>query len=236
LQGFGAPLAPRWVVITAIVRNNILYHTDSMTPYGPYPYPLEMRFGPRSVMKSIGVPLALLRLAEVYGDYVLNLNIGDYVKVADPKYRRVRFIDAANMSSGMGGAGSLVTNPNDVYDGYIDAHYDAWYLAPSAAEKMQMIDAHNLPYPWAPGTVMRYRDQDFYLLGAALQGFLRSVRGANADIWIRHRSSELEKPTEPRAWLGFAQVTIRLWTIWRRSRRCTRTAARMPAGKSSTGA
>ena len=183
LDGFGAPLAAKWVVMTAIVRNGILYYSDSATPYGPYPYPLEMRFGPRSVLKSVGVPLALLRLAEVYGPFVLNLKIGDYVNVADPKYRRVRFIDAADMATGMGGAGSLKTNPNDTEDGYVDPHYDEWYLAHSKADKMREIDAHNLPYPWEPGTVMRYRDHDFYLLGAALEGFLKSVRGPDADIW-----------------------------------------------------
>jgi CubicO group peptidase (beta-lactamase class C family) len=31
--------------------------------------------------------------------------------------------------------------------------------------------------------VVRYRDQDFYLLGAALDAFLKSVRGPDADIW-----------------------------------------------------
>jgi hypothetical protein len=183
LDGFGAPLAPKWVLITAIVRNGTLYHSDAATPYGPFPYPLEMRFGPRSVLKSIGAPLALLRLAQVYGPFVLNLKIGDYVKVADPKYRQVRFIDAADMATGMGGAGSLKTNPNYTEDGYVDPHYDDWYLAPSKSDKMREIDAHNLPYPWEPGTVMRYRDHDFYLLGAALDGFLKSVRGPDADIW-----------------------------------------------------
>ncbi len=183
LDGFGAPLAPNWVVMNAIVRDGILYYSDSATRFGPFPYPLEMRFGPRSVLKSIGVPLALLRLAQLYGPYVLNLKVGDYVKVADPKYRRVRFIDAADMATGMGGAGSLKTNPNDVLDGYVDPHYDEWYLAKSHSDKMREIDAHNLPYPWEPGTVMRYRDHDFYLLGAALDGFLKSVRGKDADLW-----------------------------------------------------
>ncbi len=183
LDGFGAPLAPQWVVLTAIVRDGTLYYSDSATPYGKYPYPLEMRFGPRSILKSIGVPLALLRLAQVYGPFVLNLKIGDYVPVADPKYRRVRFIDAADMATGMGGAGTLHTNPNDVYDGYLDPHYDEWYLAHSQADKLREIDAHNSPYPWEPGTVMRYRDHDFYLLGAALEAFLKSVRGPDADIW-----------------------------------------------------
>ncbi len=192
LDGFGAPLAPHWVVMTAIVRNGTVYYSEAATPYGPYPYPLEMRFGPRSILKSVGVPLALLRLAQVYGPFVLNLKIGDYVQVADPKYRRVRFIDAADMSTGMGGAGSLRTNPNNTEDGYVDPHYDQWYLAPSKADKMREIDAHNLPYPWEPGTVMRYRDHDFYLLGAALDGFLKSVRGPDADIWNMLRAEVLE--------------------------------------------
>jgi len=192
LDGFGAPLAPKWVVMTAIVRNGTLYYSEAATPYGPYPYPLEMRFGPRSILKSVGVPLALLRLAQVYGPFVLNLKIGDYVQVADPKYRRVRFIDAADMSTGMGGAGSLRTNPNNTEDGYVDPHYDEWYLAPSKADKMREIDAHNLPYPWDPGTVMRYRDHDFYLLGAALDGFLKSVKGPDADIWNMLRAEVFE--------------------------------------------
>jgi hypothetical protein len=29
---------------------------------------------------------------------------------------------------------------------------------------------------------MRYRDQDYYLLGAALDGFLKSVRGPRSDL------------------------------------------------------
>ena len=191
LDNFGAPLAPNWIVMTAIVRDGTVYYSESSTPYGPYPYPLEMRFGPRSILKSIGVPLALLRLAHLYGPYVLNLKIGDYVRVADAKYRRVRFIDAADMATGMGGDGSLRTNPNDVGDGYVDPHYDDWYLAHSQADKMREIDAHNRPYPWEPGTVMRYRDHDFYLLGAALDGFLKSVRGPDADIWDMLRTEVL---------------------------------------------
>ena len=127
LDGFGGPLYPKWMVEAALVRNGILYYQDSPTPYGPYPYPLEMRFGVRSVMKSVGAPLALLRLAEVYGPYVLDLKVGDFVDGLDPKYKRVRFIDAASMASGFGGTGTVKTHPNDMYDGYLGGNYDAWY-------------------------------------------------------------------------------------------------------------
>jgi CubicO group peptidase (beta-lactamase class C family) len=142
-----------------------------------------MRFGVRSVMKSIGAPLALLRLAQIYGPYVRDLRIGDYVPGLHPKYRGVRFIDAANMASGFGGTGSLHTHPNDPRDGYLEGDYDAWYSAPSHAAKVRHITRSLRPYPWEPGVVVRYRDQDFYLLGVAIERFLKATRGSRADLW-----------------------------------------------------
>src|SRR6185312_14734510 len=148
LDGFGGPLRPKWRVEAALVRDGTLYYQDSVTPYGPYPYPLEMRFGVRSVMKSVAAPLALLRLAQVYGPWVLTLEVGDYVPGLDPKWNRIRFIDAANMATGFGGTGTLKTHPNDIFDGYLDGNYDAWYTAPSHAEKIRQIVANLHPYPW----------------------------------------------------------------------------------------
>lgn len=182
LDDFGGPIYPKWRVAVALVRNGTLYYQESMTPYGPYPYTLEMRFGVRSETKSVFAPLALLRLAQVYGPWVLTLKIGDYVHLLDPKWKRVRFIDAANMSTGFGGVGTFKTHPNDIFDGYLDGNYDEWYTAPSFAEKIRQINANLRPYPWEPGTVMRYRDQDYFLLGAAIDAFLKSMQGPNADL------------------------------------------------------
>jgi CubicO group peptidase (beta-lactamase class C family) len=183
LDGFGGPLLPKWQVAVALVRDGTIYYQDPVTPYGPYPYPLEMRFGVRSETKSVFAPLALLRLAQVYGPWVLTLKVGDYVQGLDPKWHRIRFIDAANMATGFGGTGSTKTHPNDIFDGYLGGNYDAWYTAPSHADKIRQIAATLRPYPWEPGTVMRYRDQDYYLLGAAIDGFLKSVRGPEASLW-----------------------------------------------------
>ncbi|MGB6306465.1 MAG: serine hydrolase [Steroidobacteraceae bacterium] len=182
LDGFGGPVYPKWQVAAALLRDGTLYYQDAVTPYGPYPYPLEMRFGVRSVTKSVFAPLALLHLAQLYGPWVLNLKVGDYVPGLDPKWHRIRFIDAANMATGFGGTGSLRTHPNDIYDGYLGGDYDAWYTAASQTDKIRQIAASLQPYPWDPGTVMRYRDQDYYLLGAALDAFLKSVRGPRADL------------------------------------------------------
>lgn len=182
LEGFGGPLYPKWRVAGALLVGGTLYYMEPDTPYGPYPYPLEMRFGVRSVTKSVFAPLALLHLAQVYGPWILTLKIGDYVPGLDPKWKRVRFLDAANMATGFGGVGSTRTSPNDIFDGYLDGDYDAWYTAPSLADKIRHIGATLRPYPWDPGTVMRYRDQDYFLLGAAIDAFLKSVRGASADL------------------------------------------------------
>jgi hypothetical protein len=185
LPGLGGtpPLDPKWIVATAWVRQGTLYYSDSMTACGAYPYPLEMRFGVRSVTKSIAAPLSLLRLAGVYGPDVLNLKIGHYVAGLDEKFNTVRFIDAANMATGFGGTGTLRTQPNEFEDGYLEADYDGWYTAPSHAEKIAHMAKWLRPYPWNPGTVLRYRDHDYYVLGAAVDAYLKSVRGPEADVW-----------------------------------------------------
>jgi CubicO group peptidase (beta-lactamase class C family) len=192
LAGFGGPVREQWRVLAALVRDGVIYHQDSSTPCGNYPYPLEMRLGVRSVMKSMGAPLALLRLAQVCGPYVLTLKIGDFVDGLDPKYGAVRFIDAANMATGFGGTGTWKTHPNDPLDGYLDGDYDAWYTARSHREKIRHIRRSLRPYPWEPGTVMRYRDQDFYLLGVALDRFVKALRGPGADVWDMLRSEVFE--------------------------------------------
>jgi len=38
-------------------------------------------------------------------------------------------------------------------------------------------------YPWGPGQVARYRDQDMFVLGVAMDGFLKSREGPRADLW-----------------------------------------------------
>jgi CubicO group peptidase (beta-lactamase class C family) len=170
--------------MNAAVKDGIIYLQEPETAYGPFPYPQEMRFGIRSMTKSITAPLALARLSQVFGPYILNLKIGDYVDGLHSAYDNVRFIDAANMATGMGGAGTLTTNPNDGESGYVDATYDDWYNgARSAAEKVEYITRDTRPYPWGPGVVFRYSDRDYHLLGMAADGFLKTVRGPEASIW-----------------------------------------------------
>ena len=38
-------------------------------------------------------------------------------------------------------------------------------------------------YPWGPGQVARYRDQDMYILGVAMEAFIKAREGPHAGLW-----------------------------------------------------
>src|SRR6266403_1348557 len=91
----------------------------------------------------------------------------------------------------------IKTVPAGTLDGFGGPIYPKWQVAVALvrsgtlyyqdpatphADKIRQIAANLRPYPWEPGTVMRYRDQDYYILGAAIDRFLKSVRGPQADL------------------------------------------------------
>ncbi|HJW74126.1 MAG TPA: serine hydrolase domain-containing protein [Thermoleophilia bacterium] len=183
LEGFDGYIPADEVIVSGLLYKGVLYRHEASTAAGPYPYTDEMRYGVWSVTKSAGNAIALFRLAQKYGPGILDERIADYVpEAADyPGWEDVTFSDMANMASGHG-FGSPVSEPNDMFSGYLDGNYAEWYEAPSKAEKA--VFALDQPvFPWAPGTVARYRDQDAYLYGVALDAYLKAHEGRNADLW-----------------------------------------------------
>jgi hypothetical protein len=159
---------------SAVVRQGVIYRTDCPTAAGPFPYCDDVRFGVWSVTKSAMLNVALLRLAQKYGDAFLDEPIADYVPaaaVADG-WDDVTFEDLANMASGHGPEGDPTCYLCD---------YDRWYVALSEQEKT--AEALDYPGPFAPpGTVFNYRDQDAYLLGVALDGVVKAHQ-PRATVW-----------------------------------------------------
>jgi CubicO group peptidase (beta-lactamase class C family) len=94
----------------------------------------------------------------------------------------VTFGDAVNMATGLGGT-TFDANPNDFFVDYeFGGAYDEWYRARSESEKVAMLNKVG-DYPWGPGLVARYRDRDMFALGVAMDNFLKSMEGEDADIW-----------------------------------------------------
>ncbi len=137
---------------------------------------------------------------------MFELRLLDYIVLepAQAGWNDVTFGDALNMATGSG-EGSEKVQPNNPSDGYLD-RYQEWYDVPSASEKIAAILSGS-NHPWGPGEVFRYRDQDMFLLGAAIDGLLKAKEGDDADIWefLRHeiyepigiRQAPVNKTLEP---------------------------------------
>jgi hypothetical protein len=109
-------LALEEISATGLVVDGVLYLHPPMTRYGEYPFPRTMRHHVYSMSKSVGNGIAMLRLAQKYGDQVFDLRIADYLEVtADHEgWDEVTFEDALNMAIGVGN-GSHDRSPLDVY-------------------------------------------------------------------------------------------------------------------------
>jgi hypothetical protein len=184
LDGFDGDMNPAEIVMSGLDYQGTFYLKQCNSAAGPLPWCDRVRFGVWSATKSLATATALLRLAQKFGPDVFELKIRDYVleAAAAPEWQAVRFGDAINMATGVG-TGSDRRDPNDIFDGYTDTHYAAWYEAHSMAEKVPAVIANGRPYPWGPGKVARYRDQDMFILGVAMDAYLKSKEGPAADIW-----------------------------------------------------
>ncbi len=190
-ENFNAGVDPTVIITSGLVIDNELYVQSIDTPYGPYPYPREMRTGVWSVTKTAAGMLTLLRIAQKYGDQILDYRIKDYLNVTAQHngWKNVTFRHAMSMATGIG-TGTLDVKPNNIGAG--DASrpannagfddYMTWYLAPTLEEKLDAV--FKIPsYPWGPGEYARYRDRDIFTLSAALENLYKKKEGQSADLW-----------------------------------------------------
>ena len=186
LSDFDAGIEPKLVAASGLIIDNEVYVYSMNTAYGNYPYPREMRHGVWSATKSLTGLVTLLRIAQKYGDEILDYKVRDYLHVtADHDgYDNVTLRHALSMATGIG-TGTEDVNPNNISDGYIYSDfeaYKAWYVTPSIAEKLDYtFKVQN--HPWGPGEHARYRDRDIVLLAAALDSLYRQKEGDDADLW-----------------------------------------------------
>ncbi len=195
-------------IVSGLVIDGTIYTTEWRTRHGPFPYPRDMRFGIWSATKAAFGTTALMRLARLYGREVADIRVVDVVdRVAGcVGWEEVTIRDCLNMATGIGTAGTdancLDIHGDNLTDsvwsgtgGYEEACYRAyqdWYSARSLNDKLQA--ALVCPsYDWGPGRIARYRDQDLFMAGVAMDAFLQKQRGRQANLFTMVRD-EVFKP------------------------------------------
>jgi hypothetical protein len=182
LRGFESAMDQREVLVSGLVYGDTLYLTQCKSAAGPMPYCDRIRFGVWSITKSAAAAVALLRLAQKYGSEVYEARIGDLVESSAPhgRWMEVTLGDAVNMATGVGFG--WTNRESNIETGYLEGNYADWYSASS--ENSKLVEVFKAPdFPWAPGEVARYRDQDIFLLGVAMDRYLKLKEGPEANIW-----------------------------------------------------
>ena len=163
-----------------LVIGRAVYVQPLMTRYGEFPYPRYLRSDVRSVSNSVGNGIAMLWLAQKYGDHVFDLKIADYLDVtADHDgWEQVTLGDALNMAVGVGN-GSHERYPLDIY---ADGDDDAFWRAGATQSKLRTIFSSE-NHPWGPGEVARYVNAHAFALSAAMDAYLKTQEGPDANLW-----------------------------------------------------
>jgi len=170
------------ITLSGLIIDDVVYSRACRTRYGDYPYCDQMRHGVYSISKSLGGMLAMLRLAQKYGDEVFDLRIKDYINIASNHegWSNVTFGDTLNMATGIGDieprrVSSYVEQDKTAVAGRI-------FEAKTTNEKLKLIAAIG-NYPWGPGEVLRYRTSDTFVLAVAMDRLIKSKEGPKADLW-----------------------------------------------------
>ena len=193
-KGYGADSE----IVSGLVVDGVIYATAMQVDHGAAPFPRAMRFGLWSATKAAFATTALLRLAVHLGPEVARTRIADVLEVraGHDGWANVTIMDCLNMASGIGTAGRSA-EPVDIYADNLtepenaeaqgdgpDSYraYQAWYAARSRQEKLDRAFACP-SYPWGPGEFARYRDQDLFMAGAAMDAVWKRHAGADADLF-----------------------------------------------------
>jgi hypothetical protein len=202
LSSASGNVLPEFVSAAGAIVDGTFYLQPCRARYGSFPYCAEMRHGSFSVSKSMGAGIAMLRLAEKYGEDVFDLKIVDYVNVTATHdgWRNVTFGDVLNMATGVGTYGPDRDDPSQYLADDGGELFNAFTNALSAQEKLDVAFSYG-NYDWGPGEVARYNSSQTFILSAAMQAFLQSREGPDADIW----DTVLEEVFQP---IGVAHAPI----------------------------
>lgn len=177
VSAFGRGVTREHMTWYGVTVDGVNYIGGCQTRFGIYPYCESMRAASYSTAKSAFVSVALMRLAQKYDADVADLLIRDHVPEyvdSSGDWEQVTFNNTLDMATGnYDSSGYMVDDESDKMGEFFGAQ--------PYAERIKA--AFTAPYRAEPGTVWVYRTSDTFILTRAMQNYLHTQEGTDADIY-----------------------------------------------------
>ena len=173
ISAFGRGVSKQHMNWYGFVVNGVNYLGGCETRYGIYPYCEYMRVPSYSTAKSIFASLALMRLAQKYDSEVPNLLIKNYVPEAAESsgdWSTVTFDHVLDMATGNYRTSVFMVDEEQWGNPFWTNEYYA-------------AAAFDWPNSNAPGVQWVYRSSDTFIVTRAMQNYLETRQGPDADIF-----------------------------------------------------
>ncbi|VAV88002.1 hypothetical protein MNBD_ALPHA06-1276 [hydrothermal vent metagenome] len=176
-SAFGSPadVSPEAMTTFGVLIDGVHYRGGCETRYGRYPFCENLIIPSYSLAKSIFAGLGMMRLQKLYPEAETAL-IETYVpECARQGWKNVSFGNALDMTTGRYTSTKSEADENA-------AVQDGFFIVSTHQKKINRA-CSLYPQNSKPGTKWVYHTTDHYILGTAMQGFLRQRMGAEADIY-----------------------------------------------------
>ncbi len=176
-RAFGSPkeVSPKAMTTFGVILDGVHYRGGCMTRHGRYPFCENLVIPSYSLAKSIFAGLGMMRLQKLYPE-ALDALIEDFVPAcAKAGWKNVHFGQVLDMATGR------YRSTKDEKDEDA-AVRDGFFIVPSHREKIRRA-CTLYPPKSPPGTQWVYHTTDHYILGTAMQAFLRQRMGPAVDIY-----------------------------------------------------
>lgn len=182
------PPGPEDTTVYGFVINGVHYRGGCETRFGPNPYCEWLDLPSYSTAKSVFAGLVFIYLEKTWPGFA-GLEVVDLVpecRLPDGRWEGVTMRHLLNMSTG-----NYDSTGYEVDEGA--GNVEDFFLPESHAEKIRFsCTAYKRKSP--PGEIFVYHTFDTYLLGTAMNAFIRQQNGMDADIFTDVLSKELFGP------------------------------------------
>jgi hypothetical protein len=186
--------------VYGLVLNDVHYRSECPTRYGPYPFCDVLDLPSYSLAKSVLAGLAYLLLSNRWPEFAA-IPVSRLVpecRLADQRWDEVTAAHLVNMTTG--NYRSAVFNADE------DNDMGAFFTAETHADKLR-FSCEAWPRQSSAGTQWVYHTTDTYLLGVAMNNFLKQKLGDEADIHRDLLYPEIFEPLDLSPVLSWSQRT-----------------------------